>query len=115
MNEIEFERKIVDLAHTFGWRVAAFRPARTKHDEWVTPVKYDGKGWPDLVLVHPEHGVLFREIKSDRGTLTPEQRVWCAALGQAGANVAIWTPRDWDRIQQVLSNGRVTNPTRNPS
>src|SRR5690606_11011151 len=106
MTEIEFERKIVDLAHLMGWKVASFRPALTKAGNWVTPVKYDGKGWPDLVLVHPGRGVLIRELKSDNGTVSKEQHEWIETLGLAGANVAVWRPSDWPRIEQILTNGR---------
>ncbi len=107
MLEIEFEQALVDLAHTFGWHVAGFRPARTSKG-WRTPVKYDGKGFPDLTLAHPEHGVVFAELKADRGRLSPEQAVWHAVLKAAGARVFIWYPSDANEIAALLSGGRVT-------
>ena len=49
MNEAEFQRMVIDMAHLFGWRVAHFRKVQT-HGRWMTAVAADGKGFPDLVL-----------------------------------------------------------------
>ena len=54
-------------------------------------------GWPDLVVVGKS--VLYRELKSDRGRLTPDQRTWLDRLSQAGADADVWRPDDWpDRV-----------------
>ena len=50
-------------------------------------------GWPDLVILGPG-GSLFRELKSERGTLKPAQRDVGWRLGRAGHNWAVWRPRD---------------------
>ena len=107
MNEAEFEAALVDLAHTFGWAAVGFRPARTNKG-WRTPVKWDGKGWPDLVLTHPKHGVIFAELKTGRGRLSPEQTEWQTRLGDAGQRVFVWRPADSDGIACLLSGGRIT-------
>ncbi len=51
-------------------------------------------GFPDLVVVGP-HGVIFRELKADRGRLSPDQRRWLDRLTQAGADAAVWRPDAW--------------------
>ena len=51
------------------------------------------RGWVDWVLIGPR-GVLFRELKSERGQLTPEQRKVGSMLTRAGCNWAVWRPRD---------------------
>jgi hypothetical protein len=61
--------------------------------EWRTPVAADGKGWPDLVLVRDR--VLYRELKSERGTLSVEQQDWGHALKLAGADYDTWRPLQW--------------------
>jgi hypothetical protein len=76
---------IRDAARFTGWRIAHFRPARTR-DGWVTAVSADGAGFPDLVMVHPRAGVWFVELKSKRGRLSPEQVEWRDALHAAHAS-----------------------------
>jgi len=52
------------------------------------------RGFPDLVLVGPR-GVLWRELKSSRGRLSPAQREWLDMLHRAGSDVDVWRPDDW--------------------
>jgi hypothetical protein len=104
MTEAELQKAVIDLAHLLGWRVAHFRPARTK-DGWRTPVAADGKGFPDLVMAHPDvDGALFVELKSARGTLTHEQKEWLVLLDDIGEWVDVWTPEQWidGTIEKVL-------------
>jgi hypothetical protein len=93
MTEKELQRAVIKLAHVFHWKVCHFRPARTAKG-WRTPVEADGAGFPDLVLVRGRH-VMFRELKGDKGRLSPAQWAWLAALRGAEANVGVWTPADW--------------------
>lgn len=51
------------------------------------------KGWPDWVILGP-NGALFRELKSERGSLTPEQRAVGSKLTRAGLNWSTWRPSD---------------------
>lgn len=41
----------------------------------------------------------FRELKSDKGRLSPEQEIWRDRLINAGGDWAIWTPREWQNGQ----------------
>jgi hypothetical protein len=50
-------------------------------------------GWPDDVLVG-SGGVLYRELKSETGTVSPEQSRVIGLLRAAGADVQVWRPRD---------------------
>lgn len=87
----DFLPAVIDACHVHGLLVAHFRPMQDARGVWRTPVAGDGKGFPDLVITGPG-GVLWRELKSDRGRLSAEQKVWLAALDAAGANVAVWQP-----------------------
>jgi hypothetical protein len=49
-------------------------------------------GWPDLVVVGSK--VIYRELKTEVGVLTPEQRRIGSRLTRAGADWAVWRPRD---------------------
>lgn len=114
MLEAEFERAIVEMAHLFGWRVASFRPAMSSKG-WATPVKFDGAGFPDLTLVHPDGFVVFAEIKSQSGKLSPGQVEWAETFarssdrfGTTAVRYRVWRPSDGDAIARLLSFGRVT-------
>jgi len=103
--ESELQDMVIDLAHLRGWLVAHFRPARTNYG-WRTPVSADGAGFPDLVLVRRDH-LIFAELKSLGGRLSPSQIQWRDAL--CGVVVAteqvdwfVWSPGDWDEIEAVL-------------
>jgi hypothetical protein len=52
------------------------------------------KGFPDLVVAG-QGGVLFRELKTQIGRLSPEQIRWQERLFAAGADVAVWRPEHW--------------------
>jgi hypothetical protein len=110
MLERDYQRKVIELAHLFHWRVAHFRTAMNARGVHMTPVAADGKGWPDLVLVNPlHHRILFREVKADRGRLSPEQEQWGAWLTSAGQDWGVWQPRDWDTVVvPTLTAGNAT-------
>ena len=114
MTEDEFERAIVDLATLFGWFAVGHRPARTNQG-WRTPFKYDGKGWPDLTLLHPERGlVVLAEVKLVAGRLSPDQKRWAERLSQLSSNAAsveyaLWRPEAAGEIGRLLSFGRVAD------
>lgn len=102
IREAEFMDQVIALARLRGWKVAHFRPARTEHG-WRTPVAADGKGWPDLVLVHPrQKRALFVELKAQGGKLTVEQDDWLRWLAEAGLSTAIWRPDMWSAIEREL-------------
>lgn len=97
---------IVELGHTFGW---IFFHARTapSNKGWRTPVKYDGKGYPDLTCVHAERGIImFREIKTRYEKVSDEQAVWLDHMDRAGGDAKVWRPQDWDEIVNTLTFGR---------
>jgi hypothetical protein len=54
-------------------------------------------GWPDWVIIGP-HKVIFRELKSESGTVTPEQARVGQMLQRAGQSWKVWRPSDlYDR------------------
>lgn len=99
MKEKQFQKIVIDAAHLYGWKVAHFRPARTAKG-WRTPVAADGQGFPDLVLVK-SFRLIFAELKTDTGRLSPHQRDWIDKLPGA----VVWRPRDWDEIKRTLKSG----------
>lgn len=108
ITEALFSQQVIDLAHVYGWRAAHFRPAMTTKG-WRTPVAGDGTGFPDLVLARektPERPgrVIFAELKSSAGNLSPSQTTWLNVLWAAGAEAYVWWPADFDGIVRVLGD-----------
>src|SRR4051794_40180372 len=50
-------------------------------------------GWPDWVIIG-RAGILYRELKSESGTVTAEQRHVGELITRAGGNWRVWRPRD---------------------
>jgi hypothetical protein len=99
VTETAFQTQVIDLAHLNGWKVAHFRTARVGN-RWMTPVAGDGKGWPDLFLVHPPtDDVLAVELKKEYGSqVTPEQSEWLTWLKGCQIETAVWRPSMIDAV-----------------
>jgi len=106
MTEAEFQSKVIDLAKWCGWRVFHPRPAQIGSEgRWATHYTGDA-GFPDLVLCHPRKGVLFAELKSDKGRVSTAQTMWLTELVDAGAEVHLWQPKHWPEIEARLTSTR---------
>lgn len=51
--------------------------------------KRSAPGFPDWVICGPR-GVIFRELKTDKGRLSPAQKEWIAMLTTAGQDAGVW-------------------------
>ena len=83
MSEAELMEAIRALVRDLG--LHAFHAADSRRS-W-------GRGYPDLTIAG-KGGVIFREAKTEAGSLSPEQRQWGEALKLGGGNWAVWRPRD---------------------
>lgn len=98
--EAQFVDMIVELAQTCGWLINHQRPAmvHTAADgkpRYVTATQ-GNVGFPDLVMVHSFTGrLVFRECKTLKGRVSPEQRAWIDALRAGGHDAAIWRTDQW--------------------
>lgn len=98
MSERQLQDQVIALAERMGFIVYHTHDSRRSQ-----------KGFPDLVLVHPkQRRVLWRELKSETGTTTPEQKAWISTLSLVGEDVDVWRPRDWmgGRIENELRNSK---------
>lgn len=85
MSEREFQGIVMEVALLHGYELAYHT-----HDS-----RRSAPGFPDLVLVSQKRGrVLFRELKTDKGRVSPAQRVWIDGLTAAGADAGVWRPAD---------------------
>ena len=107
--EADFQRAVVQLAHTLHWHTAHFNDSRRE------VVRQDGArflvgdkeatGYPDLTLCRER--VLWAELKSDSGKLSKAQEEWLRVLEEADQEVYVWRPRDFEQVQRVLTRGAV--------
>lgn len=64
------------------------------HDSRRSPT-----GWPDLALAG-SRGLLYRELKTATGRVTPAQHAWGQRLKAVGCDWDVWRPAD-------LASGRI--------
>jgi hypothetical protein len=108
VKEAEFQKIVINMAKMHGWLVHHPLPSMNKRGIWATHELGD-HGFPDLVLAHPSGRVIFAELKSDKGKISPLQSRWITTL-QQGAVVWVWRPADINWIAQYLSlKGRTTS------
>ena len=102
MKESYFQSQVIMLAKLHGWLVMHTRAVEIRPGVWKTPLQGHA-GFPDLVLVHPDRGLIFAELKSDKGKLSAMQIVWSEALTIAGQEVYCWRPKDIQEISTRLA------------
>ena len=90
MTEAQYQKRITDLADWLGLRW--FHSGSSRRDSCA--------GFPDLVVVGPG-GLVFIEVKSDRGTVRPEQTEWLDALGRHEP-AHVWRPGQWVEVEATL-------------
>ena len=89
ITEKQFQSQVVRIAKVFGWM--AYHTYDSRRSE---------PGFPDLVLVRER--VMFRELKTEKGRLTPAQKLWGERLKSAGSDYDIWRPSMKYKIQDDL-------------
>ena len=92
ITEKAWASQVKQLAKTFGWTVYS-----TFLSKWSI------KGYPDLTMVHPgQRRVIFAELKRENGKTTPAQDEWLQLLRDAGQEVFIWRPSQFEEAARVL-------------
>ena len=103
MTEAQFQKAIIDLAYSVGWRVHHSRPVQNAAGRWMTAIQ-GHPGFPDLVLAHQHRGVLYVELKAAQGRLSQHQQLWRSVLEPTG-RYRLWRPDDWHTITAELIKG----------
>lgn len=107
LTERAWQDYLVSVARLCGWRVSHFGGGWSSRG-YRTPCRYDGQGFPDLVMVHPRRKIiLFVEVKTTKGKLSEEQERWRSDLVESGAEYRLWRPEDEAQAVNELSEGRV--------
>ena len=89
MTEKQFQSEVLKWAKHYGWAVYH------TYDSRRSPA-----GFPDLVLVRDR--VLFRELKTEPGKVSPAQKIWATQLVKAGADFEVWRPSQLSEIIECL-------------
>ena len=97
VSERLFQYKVEQIARMNGWQV--FHPA--PHQVRPGVYRTDGKGFPDLVLAHKSRGLIFAELKTERGKVSPQQKIWALAI-TPWAEWYLWRPSQIDAIAARL-------------
>jgi hypothetical protein len=103
VKESYFQSQVIMLAKLHGWLVMHTRAVEIRPGVWKTPLT-GHPGFPDLVLAHPRgRGVIFAELKAEKGRLSDSQDVWLRTLADAGMETYVWRPKDIDAISKILA------------
>ena len=116
ISESDWQKTIIALLQTYGYRVCEFRKARVKkdgQDVYRTPFGADGNGMVDLIAVRTEQRdnfgiqtrkgrIIWIEDKSETGKLSPDQILWKEAIEKAGGEYILARPSDYDRLTKEL-------------
>ena len=100
MTHEELVMNIAHAAQALGFKVAGFRCVRVQRRNgqvyYETPVRFDGTGWPDLILLHKASTRrLAVEVKVKKDFLKPEQIDWLEVMDSCGFECYEWREGDW--------------------
>jgi hypothetical protein len=104
LNEREFTKQVIDVAHQFGWLIVHFLPGQAPNGRPTTRYLGDGKGYFDITAIRER--IVFAELKIPPNTATTEQKIWAQQAIRAGAEVYLWKPADYDDIVKVFAGAR---------
>lgn len=107
MTEAEFKNQVIELAKRYGWLIHHDLPAIRSNGSWATNTQGHA-GFPDLVLAR-RGSVIFAELKSMTGKVTPGQTAWIKQLEgdpdqlkNVDMIVQVWRPDDMEMIINTL-------------
>jgi hypothetical protein len=109
LTEAEFQHNVCEAADILHWDWTHTGSGRTSKG-WRVPMRGPiAEGFPDLFLSNQKDGrIIWAELKTNRGKLTARQEFVLDRLRNRYAKwhgfitVAVWRPRDWDVIEEIL-------------
>ena len=94
-HEKYFTKSVIKAASLFGWW--SYHTHRSE---------LSGPGFPDLVMLHPDHGIVYAELKMPKGKLTDHQKKWRDLLLSIDERWFLWRPSDWDDMLAFFQTGQ---------
>lgn len=94
ITEKYLRQQVIDAAHIFGWK---------SYFTWNSV--HSPRGMPDLILCKPPR-VIFAELKTEKGQVSPSQKEWIDLLAECGGNVECYLlrPADVEKFVEILRN-----------
>ena len=99
ISEASFMTQVKALAYQYGWSLHHSQPSMTRTGRYITT---GSPGFPDIVMAHPQGGLIFAELKTEIGKESYAQMHWKAML-VPHAECYLWRPSDLNYIAQRLS------------
>lgn len=99
ISEASFLQQVKALAYLHGWDCHHAQPSMTRTGRYITT---GAAGFPDLLLAHKVKGLLFAELKTEKGKISIAQEHWLTIL-HPHAECYIWRPSDLNFIATRLS------------
>lgn len=95
--------KITEKAFMAQVRKAALLTGWRYYHTWNS--FHSAAGFPDCVLVHAKkRRLMFVEVKTDTGKLTPDQQAWLDDLQAANVSAFVLRPKDFDWFWEYLKD-----------
>lgn len=98
-SEASFLQQVKTLAYLHGWLVHHQAPMRTPRGNIITG---GSPGYPDLCMAHEQRGLIFAELKTQKGKPSDAQLHWMRTL-HPHAECYLWRPSDLHFISERLA------------
>lgn len=93
VTEKAYMQQIIDLARKCGYYCYHCHDSRRSMP-----------GFPDLMIIADR--IIFLEVKTETGKLSPEQRAVIHRLRSAGCLAMVVRPSNWSDVEHMLLSGR---------
>ena len=100
ISEASFLQQVKALAYIHGWDCHHAQPSMTRTGRYITT---GAAGFPDLVLAHKIKGLIFAELKSEKGRTSDAQEHWLEIL-MPHVECYVWRPFDLLEIERRLAS-----------
>jgi hypothetical protein len=106
--EATFQDDIAEHARERGWLVMAISPGAVRKHRFITNMRYDGDGWPDLTCTRDGRMVIIECKARGIRALRPRQEIWRDQLLEVvkmnnGIEYHVLNPIDWDKIERIFA------------
>jgi len=100
ISEASFLTQVKALAYQYGWLVHHQAPMRTPRGNIITG---GSPGYPDLCMAHEQKGLIYAELKTEKGKASEAQLHWLRTL-HPHAECYLWRPSDLTFIAERLAS-----------